>query len=124
MTGRLRRRLRRDGSSGQASVELLGLLPYMFIFFFLVVQMFAYVLTVEKVESAVRAGARVQSQGGDGTQAARDALPERIEDEGVEISIVNSGGASRATVTAQVPVLIKGADIDWAVTRKATIPIG
>lgn len=124
MTRRLRRRLRRDGSSGQASVELLGLLPYMFIFFFLVIQMFAYVLTVEKVESAVRAGARVQSQGGDGAQAARDALPKRIEDEGVSVSVVNDGGAARATVTAQVPVLIKGADIDWTVTRKATIPIG
>lgn len=114
-------RARRDG--GQVTVELLGYVPYLLIFFFMIVQMFAYITSLEEAESAARAGARVYSQGGDGNSAAREALPDRLRNEHTKIDVYGNGDSAEAKVTVQVPILFTD-NFDWTVTRDASIPIG
>lgn len=116
------RRLR--GSSGQATLETIAYLPYVLVMFLLALEVFAFIMTIEEVDSAARAGARVAGQGGDGYSAAYDALPNRLHNSQTRIRVyATRDGDAFASVHAQVP-LIYGTSLDWSVTREVTMPIG
>lgn len=117
-------RRQRRSCSGQATVETIGYLPYVLVMFLMAIEAFAYVMTMEEVDSAARAGARVASQGSlNGRETAYEALPGRLHDEHTHIRVTANGGQAEATVTAQVP-LIFNAPIDWTVTRTVTMSTG
>lgn len=119
-----RRVARERHTAGQATLETIAYLPYVLMMFLMAIEVFAYMATIEEVDSAARAGARVTSQGGNGRAAAYDALPSRLHNQHTVIHIVaTGGGAANATVTARVP-LIFNAPIDWSVTRTVSMPIG
>lgn len=67
------RRLRRD--RGQASVELVALLPLLAGIALAVMQLLAAGAAAELAEHAAGAGAVAMLEGGDPTAAARDAVP-------------------------------------------------
>ncbi|MPY80345.1 MAG: hypothetical protein GEV04_18175 [Actinophytocola sp.] len=119
----MRARKASRGIRGQVTIETIAYLPLLFAIFFTIVEVFAYFMTVEQVDSAARAAARVQSQGGNGYQAARSALPESVRRQGATVDVSTQGRPVTATVTGNVPIIISG-PIDWTVTRTVTMPIG
>lgn len=119
---RAARRARR-ADDGQATVELVGYLPFIMLLFVVFLGVFAYFMTMEDVNRAARAGARVESQGGNGYRAAHQALPERLQDN-ARIRVTSYGGDAHATVSATVPPLERFHFIDWSVTRDVTMPLG
>lgn len=112
------------GDRGQSSVELIGYIPYILFVFFIVVEAFAYIMTIEEVDSAARAGARVEARSlAGGTQAAYGALPDRLHNSHTKVHVYSAGTTAHARVTARVPQLF-GFPINWTVTREAHIPVG
>lgn len=116
------RSARRD--RGQATIELVAYMPYIMLMFLVFVEAFAYFMTMEEVDSAARAGARIASQGGDGHGAARGALPERLHEKTTRITVTTYDGDAHATVKAQVPVIFDFDQIHWTVTRNVVMPLG
>lgn len=111
-------------SRGQAAVETIALLPLIVFMFFLAVEAFTFIMTIEEVDSAARAGARVESQQGyGGEQAAYHALPSQLHNRHTKVRVYHDGANSYATVTARVPQLM-GYLLKWDVTRKSTMPLG
>lgn len=111
------------GSRGQATIETVAYLPLLFAIFFTVVEVFAYFMTMEQVDNAARTGARMESQGYNGTVAARRALPASVVKQGAVIAVRSDGETATATVTGQVPIIFNG-PIDWKVTRTVHMPVG
>jgi hypothetical protein len=104
--------------SGQASVELLGLLPYLLLVGLVVWQLLLATWAVTSASNAARTGSRVQSRGGDGRQAALDALDAPLREHArSRIS------GERAEVRVRVPILVPGLDSgDLTVRRTAEFP--
>lgn len=115
---------RLSGSRGQATLETIAYLPYVLVMFLLALEVFAYIMTIEEVDSAARAGARVAGQGGNGYAAAYDALPNRLHNSQTHIRVYTTrAGDAHASVHTRVP-LIFDTPLDWSVTRDVTMPIG
>lgn len=91
--------------------------------FLMAIEAFAFMMTIEEVDSAARTGARVGSQGGDGERAAYGALPDRLHNGDTKIEVRNTGIDISSTVSAQVPMIMSGA-FDWRVTRTVRMPLG
>lgn len=112
------------GSRGQATLEMIAYLPYLLVMFLVVVELFAYVMTIEQVDSAARAGARIAGRGGDGYRAATTALPDNVRrDDHTRIRVYTRDGEAHAQVTARVPIIAR-LSLDWTVTRDVTMPVG
>jgi pilus assembly protein CpaE len=102
----------RVGESGQASVELVALLPIALVVTLAVAQLLAAGAARELAANAATAGAAALVQGGDARAAARDALPGwrqsrvelRVDGRRVRVRLrprrVLPGLAERLTVTA------------------------
>jgi hypothetical protein len=104
--------------SGQASVELLGLLPYLLLAGLVVWQLLLATWAVTSASNAARTGSRVESRGGDGRKAALDALDGRLR----EHALSRISG-ERAEVRVRVPILVPGLDSeDLTVRRTAEFP--
>jgi hypothetical protein len=99
---RILQRLR--GAGGQATVELVGMLPILLIVALAAGQVLAAGVGRELADHAAQAGAMAILQGGDPAQAARSALPGWAR-ERVEVS-VHDGGRVEATV--HPPGLVAG----------------
>lgn len=113
---RLRRWLRDE--SGQASVELLGLLPYMLLAGLVVWQLLLAGWAVTSASNAARAASRVESRGGDGRKAGLDALNEVLRKD-ADSTITGE----RARVRVQIPILVPGLGADaLSVQREAVFP--
>jgi hypothetical protein len=110
------RRLRRQG--GQASVELLGLLPYLLLGALVMWQLLLATWAVTSASNAARAGSRVEARGGDGRAAAIDALNGPLrKDAAARIS------GERAEVRVRIPLLVPGVGTQsLTVTRSAVMP--
>jgi hypothetical protein len=67
--------VRRHGDSGQASVELVAILPALVLVVLLVAQFAITGYALWTAGTAARAGARAAYVGGDGRRAARHSLP-------------------------------------------------
>ncbi len=104
--------------SGQASVELLGLLPYILLAGLVVWQLLLASWAVTSASNAARAASRVEARGGDGRKAGLDALTESLRRDALsEIS------GERAQVRVRLPILVPGLDTDQlTVQRTAEFP--
>lgn len=110
---------------GSAATEYLSMIG-MFLFV-LVACLEAYVSfsTVEKLDSASRACARVASMTSiaAGRRAGEQAMPGWIVDSRIEVIGVGRD-AVRCTIFARVPLLAKGVPFDVGITRQVEMPIG
>jgi pilus assembly protein CpaE len=91
-----RRAPRRSGEAGTASIELVGVLPFLLLAILVAVQIALAGQALWSAAVAARAGARAALVGGDAAGAARRALPEsmrrgaRVGDDGrvsVEVAV-------------------------------------
>ena len=120
--GLVTRRRRDDG--GVASLELLAMMPLVFLFALLALQVGAFLWAITSTNEAVRQGARAQSLGDNGCQAAEDTLTDTL----VVEECRNRGGSGLGGVSVQlvvrVPVLPFVEDYvpDVRVTRDAYLP--
>jgi hypothetical protein len=92
----------RGGEAGQASVELVAVLPLLIACVVITAHGAAAGWALWSAANAARAGARADHVGGDGERAARRALPAPLR-EGAE---VKAGDGVRVTVRA--PLLLPG----------------
>jgi hypothetical protein len=92
----------RGGSSGQASVELVAVLPALIVCVVLAGQAVAAGWALWWAGNAARAGARAEQVGSDGEAAARRALPARLRD-GAEVRARDG-----VEVRVRVPALLPG----------------
>jgi hypothetical protein len=93
---------RARGESGQASVELLALVPAMLVVVLLVAQFAVAGYALWSAGAAARAGARAGYVGGDAEEAARESLPPMLRD---DASVSDGDGVS---VRVRAPSLIPG----------------
>jgi hypothetical protein len=91
-----------EGERGQASVELVAVIPALAILVVLAAQVAAIGWALWSAEGAARAGSRAAAAGGDATRAARSALPEPLR----STAQVSSAGGVRVTLRA--PALAPG----------------
>lgn len=91
------------GQAGQASVELVAILPALVVCVLIAAHGVAAGWALWSAANAARAGARAEHVGGDGEAVARRALPGRLR-EGAEIE---SGEAS-LKVDVRSPALLPG----------------
>ena len=92
------------GERGQASVELVGVLPLLAVLCALLWQAVVAGQAVWLSGSAARAAARAAAVGGDPARAARDALPGRLE-RGLRVAADGAGGVH---VVLGVPAVLTG----------------
>ncbi len=86
----------RNGERGQASVELVAVLPAIAILLLLAAQVAVVGWALWSAEEAARSGSRAAAAGGDATRAARSALPDPLRSN----SHVRAGAGVRVTLTA------------------------
>ena len=102
---------------GQASVELVAVLPFLALVAALAVQLAIVGYGLWTSANAARAGARAAHVGGDGAAAARSAVPQRLRDR------LEARG-DPLEVTLRVPSLIPGVDSIPVNARSALEPGG
>ncbi len=95
------------GERGQASIEVLGVLPLLFLCAMLMWQAHLAMSAATAVENAARTGSRVEGLGGDGERAALRALPKSQRD-GAEIVVRGETVRIRSNVPTIVPGLSTG----------------
>lgn len=92
----------RPGGAGQASVELLAILPALVLSTLIAAHAIGAGWAYWSAANAARAGARAELVGRDGERAAREALPGPLRSD----SSIESGGEVRVRV--RVPSLVPG----------------
>lgn len=103
---------------GQASVELLGLLPYLLLAGLVVWQLLLATWAVTSASNSARTGSRVESRGGNGRVAAIAALDGPLR----EHALARVSG-ERTRVRVRIPILVPGLDSDaLSVVRDAEFP--
>lgn len=121
-------RLRAD--RGVASVEVIGIVPYMVIAALAVWQLLLSAATVTAAENAARTGSRTASRGGDATTEAIAALPQWLRDD-AEAERGDAPGCAddepdsgtRVVVCIKVPIVMPGVSVDaLTVRRDAWLP--
>jgi hypothetical protein len=90
-----------DRKDGQATVELVGLLPLLLAVALTGATVLAGQVAAEQAGQAAEAGAIARIQGGDPRQAARDALPDRAPS---RADVVIRGSRVTVTVRPRVPL--------------------
>jgi hypothetical protein len=89
--------------SGQASVELVAMVPFVLLVGAVVWQLTLAGHTAWLTANAARAAARADTVGRDVSAAARSALPRSMED-GLEVKRLDGGGVR---VSVRVPLLLR-----------------
>ncbi|HVM36021.1 MAG TPA: TadE family protein [Actinomycetota bacterium] len=108
---------RQDGS---ASVEVVGMLPWLFMAGLLVWQILLVTFVATSAENAARNGSRAEGLGRDGRAAAVSSLTSWLQDE-TRIQI----DGERVTVTVGLPLIVPWVTSDnFTVTRRAELPSG
>lgn len=111
-------RARARDERGQASVELVGMLPFLVLAAMLVWQLLLVGYAVTSAENAARAASRVEARGGSGVKAAKRVVGGPLR-QGITTKI--DGG--KATVRVRVPLLVPGVSSDSVVvSRDADLP--
>jgi TadE-like protein len=96
-------RIRWGAQSGQASVELVAMLPVVLLVGAVVWQLALAGHTAWLTANAARAAARADVVGRDAADAARSALPRSLEDD-LEVEVRSRGGVR---VSVQLPLLLR-----------------
>jgi pilus assembly protein CpaE len=91
---------------GQASIELVGVLPFVLLVAAVVWQLALAGQAAWLTANAARAGARADLVGRDAAAAARSALPRSLE-RGLEVDRSRAGGVR---VSVRVPLLLRAWD--------------
>jgi hypothetical protein len=105
------------GQRGQASVELVALLPVLAVVAGLLWQVVVAGQAVWLAGAAARAAARARAVGGDPAAAARGALPPRLE-RGLRVA---DAGDEGVRVVVRVPSVLTGGSLA-GVTARAAFP--
>jgi len=92
--------------AGQASVELVAVIPALLLVVVIAVQLALVGYGLWSAADASRAGARAAHVGGEAREAARSAIPQALE-RGAK---VRRGPDERVRVTVRVPSLLPGAE--------------
>lgn len=92
-------------AAGQASVELVAVLPALAVCLLIAGQAVAAGWALWSAGNAARAGARAEQVGSDGEAAARRALPDRLRD-GVEIRTDDG-----VRVRVRIPPIVPGIEL-------------
>lgn len=106
----------RTGDEGQASVEMVALLPLVMVVGALLWQAVVAGQALWLSGAAARAAARARAVGGDAEAAARGALPPRLEAD-VRVGAVGDG----VRVAVAVPSVLSGGSI-FTVRSRAAFP--
>ncbi|WP_380164489.1 TadE/TadG family type IV pilus assembly protein [Jannaschia sp. R86511] len=108
---------RRGDDRGQATLELIAMLPVVLLLTGLLLQVGAIAWAITDTTEAARQGARASSMGQDGCSAAEAALS------GSLTIVPSSCSAGGGTVALQVraPILVPGFD-DVRISRSAEMP--
>ncbi|MQA85131.1 MAG: hypothetical protein GEV03_11020 [Streptosporangiales bacterium] len=124
MTPQTHRRRGKPDDGGQATIEFLTLTPWLLIAGIAAFQAYITVVAIERVDNAARTGARVESMGRDGGQAAAEALPGWLNSQRpAEISVNTVDDTAHARISAKVPILY-GLPYHYTVTRTVEMPVG
>jgi hypothetical protein len=110
---RIARLLRRGGERGQASVELVAVLPLVGVLVALLWQALLAGETVWLSGGAARAAARAAALGADPLDAARAVLPPRLE-QGLRVQRDDDGGVA---LVLRVPAALGGGALGSITTR-------
>jgi hypothetical protein len=97
-------RLRQGGQAGQATIELVAMVPVVLLVGAVVWQLALAGQTAWLTANAARAAARADAVGRGAAEAARSALPGSLEDE-LEVERLSRGGVR---VSVKVPLLLRG----------------
>jgi hypothetical protein len=95
-----------NGERGQASIELVAVLPCVLLAAAVVWQLVLVGHTAWLTAQAARAGARADAVGRDPASAARSALPRSLE-RGLEVERLRAGGVR---VSVRIPLLLHAAE--------------
>lgn len=107
--------MRRPGTSGQASVELIAALPALLLAALLSLQLLAAGYAMTLADGAAEAGALALASGGSAAEAARRALPGWAKD---NIVVAVEGG--RVTVRLRPPSPFRAIADRLAITSSAS----
>jgi pilus assembly protein CpaE len=103
---------------GQATVELIGMLPFLVLAALVVWQLLLVGYSITSAENAARAASRVAARGGDGEKAAKRVIGSPLR-EGIKVKM----DGTKAMVSVRVPLLVPGiGDDDFVVRRDAELP--
>jgi hypothetical protein len=118
-----RPRPRRD-DRGVASLELLGMIPLVFVIAAIGLQVGVFLWAVTNTNEAVRQGARAQSLGQDGCAAARATLARSLRSECSGSGGTGMGSPAEVSLVVEVPVLALVDEYlpDVVITRDAYLP--
>ena len=103
---------------GQASVELVAVVPFVLLCAAVAWQLALAGQTAWLCANAARVAARAEAVGGDGTAAARSALPEPYRD-GLEVS-EHERGAMRVSI--HIPFLLRRWATPLTISASAGLP--
>ena len=109
----------RGRDAGQASLELLGMVPVMLMVMGVVFQLLTIGYSITQAENAARAGARAEARGDSASAAVTSATHTWLSPQ------TSGGGGADATVTVQVdvPLMFPGVPLNvTTITRTATFP--
>jgi hypothetical protein len=112
--------LRRRAEAGQASIELVAMVPVVLLVAAVVWQLALAGHTAWLAANAARVAARADAVGRGPAEAARSALPRSFEDE-LEVERLAGGGVR---VSVQVPLLIRRWDAPLRVAAGASLGSG
>jgi hypothetical protein len=114
----MKRGCRLTHSSGQATVELVTLIPFLFLAALLVWEILLLTFVATSAENAARNGSRAETVGDDGGEVAVESLTSWLQD---DTDVTISG--TRVTVSIEAPVIIPGLSTDsFLISRSAELP--
>ena len=117
VTGTARKLRSRSGESGQASVELVAVVPFALLAGLVAWQLVLAGHAAWMSANAARAGARAETVGKDGEAAARSALPRGLE-RGAKVA---RGDDGEVTVRVRVPSALPAFDSTATVSASAAL---
>jgi len=104
---------------GQASTELLGMLPIIFLTTLVLWQLCLATWTVNQVSNAARTASRVAARDGDYEKAARNSLSRPLQKNLARVEL----DGEKATVKVRMPIVVPGlSDRRIIAQRTATLP--
>jgi hypothetical protein len=110
---------RTESERGQASVELLGVLPAVLLAALAAWQIVLGAHTLWLAANAARVGARAEAVGRDAEAAARTALPAHLR----RGAVVATRGGGRVDVRVRMPMVVKGAASPLRIKATAALPV-
>jgi TadE-like protein len=110
----------RAGERGQATVELVGVLPLVVVLGFAVWQAAVAGQAMWMAGAAARAAARAAALGADPDDAARAVLPPRLDD-GVRVGTRDDGGVR---ITLRIPAVVGGGAVGTTSAGARFVPQG